>query len=166
MHRFDLTPELETGNEDIDSQHQTLFAMVNEILFSSELERSQLKRAATFLFSYLEYHFASEELAMLEQRYPSRRFHSAFHDHIRREAAAIASEISRDISIAEARSRIFFLFEDWVMYHVQNADRQLAEFIREETPAGQTPRLPGLLTSRKTPSPDLDEAILATVARA
>jgi hemerythrin len=168
MHRFELTPDLETGNEDIDSQHQTLFAMVNEILFSIELERSpaQLKRAATFLFSYLEYHFASEELAMLEQRYPSRRFHAAFHDHIRRETATIASEISRDVSIAEARSRIFFLFEDWVMYHVQNADRQLAEFIREETPIGQTPRLPGLLTGRKTPSPDLDEVGLATVARA
>ena len=88
MHRFEFEPDLETGNVDIDSQHQTLFAMANEILFSRELEQSpqQFRRAMTFLFSYLEYHFASEELGMLEHGYSSRRFHAAFHDHVRREA--------------------------------------------------------------------------------
>jgi hemerythrin-like metal-binding protein len=151
MHRFEFAQSLETGNQDIDSQHQTMFAMVNEILFSSELERSpnQFRRAVTFLFSYLEYHFASEELAMLEQHYPSRRFHAAFHDHVRREASAIASEIARATAIEDARSRIFFLFEDWVVYHVHETDRQLAEFLSEHTPAGQTPRLPSLLTGNK-----------------
>ena len=68
MHRFELTPELATGNPDIDSHHQTLFAMANEILFSDELAKSQhlFRRAVTFLVSYLEYHFASEELAMFQ----------------------------------------------------------------------------------------------------
>ena len=171
MHRFEFAPDLETGNEDIDSQHQTLFAMVNEILYSSELERSptQFKRAVSFLFSYLEYHFASEELAMLEHSYTSRRFHTAFHDHVRREAATIADELGHGTAHAETRSRIFFLFEDWVMYHVHNADRQLAEYIREVTPDGQTPRLPGLLSGKKravrAPSFD-DEARLFHAARA
>ena len=165
MHRFECGPEVETGHDDLDSQHQTLFAMLNEVLFSRELEESpyQFKRAVTFLFSYLEYHFASEELAMLEQGYSSRRFHSAFHDHVRRESRAITATFARKISAEETRAAIFFMFEDWVMYHVQNADRQLAAFLCEKTPAGQTPRLPGLLPLKQAGSlaPDFDEHLLA-----
>jgi hemerythrin-like metal-binding protein len=168
MHRFECGPEVETGNEDIDSQHQTLYAMLNEVLFSRELEESpyQFKRAVTFLFSYVEYHFASEELAMLERGYGSRRFHSAFHDHVRREARAIAATFARKISVEETRSAIFFMFEDWVMYHVQNADRQLATWMREQTPDGQAPRLPGLLPLKQAGSlaPDFDEHILSSAA--
>ena len=116
MHRFETTPELATGNRDIDHQLQTLFAMVNEILFSLELaqSRDQFRRAVNFMVSYIEYHFAAEELAMLERGYDSRRFHTAFHDHVRREARTIAANLSRKGSTEEAQSAIFFMFEDWV----------------------------------------------------
>jgi len=144
MHRFEFTPELETGNEDVDSQHQTLFAMTNEILFSAELEQDpeEFRRAVGLLFSYLEYHFASEELAMLELHYGSRRFHAAFHDHVRRQAKEIAKGMGRKESFDEIRSAIFFMLEDYVVYHVPGADRQLATFMREQTPSERKPRLP------------------------
>ena len=56
MHRFETTPNLATGNADIDDQLQTLFAMTNEILYSAELARSpaQFRRAVVYLVSYLE----------------------------------------------------------------------------------------------------------------
>jgi hemerythrin len=144
MHRFQFTPELETGNEDIDSQHQTLFAMANEILYSPELEQNpdEFRRAVTFLVSYIEYHFSSEELAMLELKYPSRRFHAAFHDHIRRQAKEIVRNAGRKGEVDETRSAIFFMLEDWAVYHVPGADRQLASYMREQTPTDRKPRLP------------------------
>lgn len=153
MHRFEFSPELETGNEDIDSHHQTLFAMANEILFSAEMEGSpeQFRRAVTFLVSYLEYHFASEEMAMLELRYTSRRFHAAFHDHIRRQAKEIAKSLGRKDGFEETRSAIFFMLEDWAVYHVPGADRQLAAYMREQTPSEKRPRLPDI--HPRTPSP-------------
>src|ERR1039457_6380035 len=106
MHRFETTPDLETGNRDIDDQLQTLFTMANEILFSAEIIQSheQFRRAVTFLVSYLEYHFAAEELAMLERGYSSRRFHTAFHDHDRREARTIAANVARKETAKETRS--------------------------------------------------------------
>jgi hemerythrin-like metal-binding protein len=109
-----------TGNKDIDGQLHTLFAMANEVLYSDELARSpeQFRRAVTFLVSYLEYHFAAEELAMLERGYSSRRFHTAFHDHVRREARTIAASVARKETIEETRSAIYFMLEDWVEYHV------------------------------------------------
>jgi hemerythrin len=168
MHRFEFEPELKTGNEDIDSQHQTLFAMANEILFSRELEQSpqQFRRAMTFLFSYLEYHFASEELGMLEHGYESRRFHAAFHDHVRREARAIAADLTRKVSLQETRSAIFFMLEDWVVYHVRDADRQLANFLQEKSSSGETARLPGILPLKASGSiaADFDEQVLMGAA--
>lgn len=144
MHRFEFVPELETGNSDIDLQHRTLFAMANEVLYSVELEKNPLRfqRAVTSLVAYLEYHFASEELAMRQRGYNSRRFHSAFHDHIRREAKAIAVRATGNESREEIRSAVFFLLEDWIVYHVKDADRQLAIFLCEQTPVGAKPGLP------------------------
>jgi hemerythrin-like metal-binding protein len=165
MHRFETTPELETGNADIDGQLQTLFAMANEILYSGELARSseQFRRAVTFMVSYLEYHFAAEELAMLERGYESRRFHTAFHDHVRREARTIAASVVRKASTEETRSAIYFMLEDWVEYHVRNADRQLASFLHEQAPANGTAKLPGIrpLKASGSVSADFDEQILA-----
>ena len=165
MHRFEITPDLKTGNKDIDGQLQTLFAMANEVLYSDELGQSpeQLRRAVTFLVSFLEYHFAAEELAMLERGYGSRRFHTAFHDHVRREARAIATSVARKESAKETKSAIYFMLEDWVEYHVRDADRLLASFLREQVAKGATPGLPGIrpLKASGTISADFDEQILA-----
>jgi hemerythrin len=167
MHRFDLTPELETGNADIDAHHQTLFAMANEILFSDELAQSHdlFRRAVTFLVSYVEYHFASEELAMFQSSYNRRRFHAAFHDHVRREAQDIADRMKHDAHFEETRQAIFFMLEDWVVYHVVDADRQLATHLGEDSPAGTLARLPDIrpLKAAGALAADFDERVLVGV---
>jgi hemerythrin-like metal-binding protein len=146
MHRFEVTPASSTGNADIDDQLHILFDMANEILFDSALDEDHAKfqHEVGLLFSYLEFHFASEELAMLDQSYDSRRFHAAFHDHVRREARSISAKLAEQSSIEEARDAIFFMLEDWVVYHVADADRQLATYLAESTPAGSDFRLPGI----------------------
>jgi hemerythrin-like metal-binding protein len=146
MHRFEITPASSTGNADIDDQLRILFDMANEILFDGRLEEdpAKFRHAVALLFSYLEYHFASEELAMLDQNYASRRFHAAFHDHVRREARAISAKLAEEASLDEVKSEIFFVLEDWVVYHAGDADRQLATYLRESAPAGTVPHLPGI----------------------
>jgi len=167
MHRFEIGPEVRTGNADIDGQLQTLCNLANDILFLPTPEPGSpgFRRAVAFLFSYLEYHFASEELVMIERGYPSRRFHAAFHDHVRREAGKITAGLARRFSIEEIRSAIFFLLEDWIVYHVADGDRQLATYLHEAAPAGEPPRLPGIrpLKASGTIANDFDERILAGV---
>jgi hemerythrin len=157
--------EQETGNSDIDFQHRTLFAMANEVLFSSELAKSpeQFQRAVNFLVAYLEYHFSSQELAMRQHRYASRRFHSAFHDHIRREARNIAARASGG-STEETKSAIFFLLEDWAVYHVSAADRHLADFLLEQPAIEATPLLPDLrpMVTSAGPSAEFGKRVLAS----
>lgn len=165
MHRFDMGPSFTTGNRDIDNQVATLFDLANDILFTQPEDApvADVRRAVSHLFSYLEYHFASEELAMLEHSYQSRRFHSAFHDHVRREARSIVARMARSTSMEEIRSAVFFLLEDWVVYHVSEADRHLATYLHEQTPAGSSPSLPGLrpLKAAGTLAPDFEERLPA-----
>jgi hemerythrin len=168
MHRFELTPELETGNTDIDAHLHALFAMANEIMFSPDLAQSPqlFRRAVTYLVSYLDYHFASEELAMFQGSYSRRRFHGAFHDHVRREAHEIAARLGREGLFDEARRAIFFMIEDWVVYHVADADRDLATYLGEYSPAGVPARLPDVrpLKAAGALAQDFDERVLVGVA--
>ncbi len=103
---------------------------------------------------------------MLEHGYPSRRFHTAFHDHVRREARAIVTRLGRAASIEETQSAIFFLLEDWVVYHVAEADRHLATYLDEQTPEGMAPSLPGIrpLKAAGTLASDFDEHLVARAA--
>jgi hemerythrin-like metal-binding protein len=164
MHRFEMTPASSTGNPDIDGQIQILFDMANDLLFPDRPRRdlAEFKREVALLFSYIEYHFASEELGMLERSYSSRRFHSAFHDHVRRETQAINARLEQGASMDEICSAIFFVLEDWAVYHVTDSDRLLAMFLRESVPKGTEPRLPGIrpLKAHGALSADFDERIL------
>jgi hemerythrin-like metal-binding protein len=164
MHRFEITPGSSTGNADIDEQLRILFDMANEVLFEPTLGKdpAKFRHTVSLLFSYMEYHFASEELAMLDKSYTSRRFHAAFHDHVRRESRAISENLTQHSSIEEARSAIFFMLEDWFVYHVGDADRQLATYLRENTPMDTVPHLPGIRPLKACGSipADFDETAL------
>jgi hemerythrin len=164
MHRFELTSASSTGNPDIDAQLKTLFGIANELLFETEPEQrpQDFRREVSFLLSYLEYHFASEELAMLECGFTSRRFHSAFHDHVRREIRSISARLDQRASIDEIRSAIFFVLEDWAVYHVADADRHLATYLGENAPTGTVPRMPGIqpLKANGSLRADFDERVV------
>jgi hemerythrin len=146
MDRFEFTPDVETGNRDIDAHVRTLFASANEVLFSQALDESpqELQRALRFFVAYLDYHFASEETVMAEKHYPSRHLHSAFHANVLHEARAIEKRASSEGSCEETRQAVYFMVEDWLIYHVQEADRHFADFLRESPPREGTVRLPGI----------------------
>ena len=103
---------------------------------------------------------------MLQRSYNRRRFHSAFHDHIRREAQDVAARLSREGGFEEARQAIFFMLEDWVVYHVADADRQLAAYLGEHAQGGVPARLPDIrpLKAAGALGPDFDESVLVGVA--
>jgi hemerythrin len=169
MHRFELTPSLQTGNVDFDAHCHTLLAIANAILYSQELQKSHdlFRRAVKFLVAYLDYHFLSEELVMARMNYPSRLFHSAFHVQLRREASKIDARVEQQFDYEEIAGEIFFLIEDWLVYHVVGADHQLATFLRGAQHTGTLPRLPSI-TAMKTEGSlpaDFDEHMVDVMAR-
>ena len=168
MNRFEFTPALETGNRDIDAHVRTLFAIANDILYSKVLEESrhEFRRALKFFVAYLDYHFASEEIVMAQRHYPSRHLHADFHSQVLREAAAIERRAKADNPTEESREALYFVVEDWLVYHVVGADRQFAAFLREAPAAETVARLPGIgdLKATGALSPEFDDQMMERVA--
>jgi hemerythrin-like metal-binding protein len=168
MNRFEFTPDLETGNRDIDAHIRTLLASANEILFSKTLDESpqRFQRAIRFFVAYLDYHFASEESVMADKHYPHRNRHSAFRAHVLHEATAIEKRAQKEWEAEEVRQPLYFMVEDWLIHHVKEADRQLADFLRGAPPTEAITRLPGIreLKASGSFSPDFDEQMLKSMA--
>ncbi len=158
MHRFEFTASVQTGNIDFDAHCRTLLEMANTILDPQGLRASpdRLRPAVKSLLAYLDYHLLSEELAMAYAKYPDRSFHTSFHRQIRYIAGEIDTQMLRP---AEASESIFFLIEDWLVYHVLSADRRLANFLRHTPATGTLLRLPTIrdLKTEGSLPPEFDE---------
>ena len=146
MSSLQVTLPSQTGHRDIDGQVRTLFAIANEVLFSQKLADSPdlFRRAVELFVAYLDYHFVSEEVAMAETHYLARDVHSDFHDHLLHEATTIMGWGSTNGLSLEIRHALLYLVEDWLYYHVNEADRELAEFLCERSAKREIARLPGI----------------------
>jgi hemerythrin-like metal-binding protein len=169
MHRFEFTQSLQTGNVDFDAHCRTLLTMVNAILYSQELRNSHalFRRAVKFFVAYLDYHLLSEELVMAQTNYPSRQFHSAFHVQPRREASKLKARVERQADCEDLSGEIFFLVEDWLVYHVVGADHQLAAFLRDAERVRTPPRLPSITALKADGSlpSDFDEHMVEVMSQ-
>ena len=168
MSALQVTPPSQTGHMDIDKQVRTLFAIANQILFSKQLEESpnQFRSALSFFVAYLDYHFASQEVAMAGSRYPAGRIHSDFHAYVLHEASAIRERARREGISVEARHTLLYMVEDWLYYHVKESDREFAEFLSETSAKQDVPRLPGISDLRAAGwlPRDVDDQVLKQLA--
>ena len=71
--KYELTPDLMTGNKLIDSQHQQLFVAVNRLMdaCAQVKGRYQIQSTVQFLSEYVTKHFADEERLQTKCRYPN-----------------------------------------------------------------------------------------------
>lgn len=131
---FCLTPELFTGIPAIDEQHGELFDIANEVVRAADgsLHPHLFHLALDFLVGYTIYHFAAEELVMDKLAYPERARHAVIHGGLRDEVLAMLSRVREQGPSRQSRADVVRLFEDWVVSHVREADRDLARFVREQ----------------------------------
>ena len=164
---LELAPHLLTGLADIDGQHRALLALANEVVFAHSMDASPelFRRAISFLDGYIAFHCAAEEAAMIQSKCPlaMRSEHLEFHSHLRRELEDIVIRTVHDGASGDLKLSIFFVLDDWLVYHVSEADRSLAAFLRGKSGGKAAPHLPDvrwLKASGALPA-DFDEQILA-----
>jgi hemerythrin len=145
MRRFELTPDLITGVAEIDTQHRALLALANQVLETpDEASPAIFVRAVSFLARYVIDHFAAEEAVMAG--YAGARFHMEFHDRLRRETAEIVACSQREGASKKTKLSVSFMLEDWLIYHIRETDRELANFLRDHSAGGKVSRLPDIRT--------------------
>jgi len=108
------------------------------------------RHAVSFFASYVIDHFAAEEAAMADTRYSGARFHKDLHDRLRRECAAIVAHSKRKGMCKVIKLSIYFMLEDWLIYHIRETDHELAGFLRDHSPGATILHLPDVRTVRES----------------
>lgn len=93
--QYVLTPDLETGNKQIDKEHGELFSRVNRLMeaCSSGRGREEFAPALEFLLDYVSTHFRHEEALQKESGYPDFPAHRQFHEGYERKLRELAADL-------------------------------------------------------------------------
>lgn len=131
--KYELTPDLITGNSLIDSEHKQLFEAVNQLLdaFSDKGRegRAQVEQASTFLRNYVNKHFGHEE--DLQKRYEWRELetHQRFHEDYKKTLNEILNRIPPEgpgiQNMSELNVHIVRLIT-----HIRTMDKRLGAYLQ------------------------------------
>jgi hemerythrin len=163
MNRFVLTGDLITNVPDLDAQHRKLFEFANQVVDPSTLDQGAdfFLKVVTFLAGYVDYHFAAEEMIMLETQFPRFELHHKWHVQFKSQVAEIA-ELAMNSGVSKAlKLKVSFAVENWLLDHIRISDRELAKFLVHQrgTNAIVMPNAKRLKTAGLI-SKDFNEALL------
>lgn len=131
--KYELTPDLTTGNALIDSQHRLLFEAVNRLMdaCSTGQGREQIQATLTFLNDYVTKHFRDEERLQMQTNYPGYADHKKFHEGYRHQLSLTSQQLLQEGPTVRALGELNRVVATLVT-HIRSEDRRLARHIQTQ----------------------------------
>ena len=139
MAYFEWTSAMEIGHAEIDAQHRQLVLLgeaVVEPLLESAGHKSGLAQLQA-LIDFTQGHFAFEEGLMRCAGYPDAERHAKYHASLLTELRTYCAKTLWGESTYPG-GLISFLW-NWLVLHIDSADRELAVWLRSRDPDGRLP---------------------------
>jgi len=118
------TDALSVGVTSIDTQHQKLVSMLNDLYAAVVALRGQSEIVAILssMVAYSQEHFTFEKSEMVRCRYPEEKLHRAEHHAF----IAFAEQTEAKMKAGEFVSSVELLgyLRDWLTNHIQNVDKK------------------------------------------
>jgi hemerythrin len=132
MNLFVWDPKYSVGIEEIDSQHQHLFALFKELYDAMQQGRAPdvIDEVLESVVDYTGYHFAHEEALFLHFGYPGLQAHQAEHEQLAEQSRLLREKLhdgEKDVSLAT-----FKFLSDWLADHILGSDMKYASFLIEK----------------------------------
>ena len=129
--RYELTNDLLTGNNLIDTEHKQLFAAINELMeaCSQGTGRDKIMSTAQFLTNYVNKHFGDEEQLQVSSKYPNYPAHKQFHDGYKRQMSEATQELIKEGPTVKALGDLNRIVGILVS-HIRTEDKKLARHVR------------------------------------
>ncbi len=157
---FEWTPDLETGDAEIDRQHREILARASELI--SALERSaavpEAVAALGALADYVYVHFDAEERIMAASRHPGLDTHCRAHESICQAFLALAESYRDEGATPAMVERVAGFVEGLIVPHIREDDRALARHLQSPRPGA--PRRERPVTATDLAPPALETAAL------
>lgn len=124
--------EYNIGVELIDSQHQTLVNMINQLGTAREegKTRDVLKEILVGIVDYTNFHFAAEENHMNETHYPLLSIHKSQHKVLINQVIKILEDYkSGKTNISDDLLKVL---QNWLIKHILDHDHQYGNFLKKK----------------------------------
>lgn len=131
--KYELTPDLLTGSQQIDTQHRQLFEAVNRLMEACSMGkgREQIQSTITFLNDYVVKHFRDEERLQTQSGYPGYTGHKQFHDGYQRQLSLTAQELLQEGPTVRALGDLNRAVATLIT-HIRTEDKRMARFLQEQ----------------------------------
>jgi len=135
--RFKLAKPLDwdssfaTNVSRFDSEHQSLFTMVNDLYDAMQQKRSREAVGSVLvgLINYTAKHFAAEEEAMTRTSYPEFNAHKREHEKLVEQALGLKGKFEAGETL-HTQSVIEFL-QNWLINHIQGVDKRYGSHLNK-----------------------------------
>lgn len=129
------TPDLATGNEQIDTEHKELISAIGRLLIATSAGKGKEEIASLldFLLDYTKTHFAHEEVLQRNAHYPDVINHKRYHTGFIKEV----DNLRRDYQ-TNSTSSVFLINVNkkvvgWLTAHIKVEDVKVAKHIRSQS---------------------------------
>ena len=129
--RYELTQDLLTGNQLIDSEHRQLFDAINALLdaCAQGAGRTKINETVQFLNSYVNKHFGDEEKLQVQSKYPGYAAHKQFHDGYKRQLSQTTQALIAEGPTVKALGDLNRIVGVLVS-HIRIEDKKLARHVK------------------------------------
>ena len=137
MYKWDSN--LETGYEEIDSQHKQLFSALNNMIEAFKIGegKEEIAKTVEFLINYTVNHFSAEENLMISYAYSYYPIHLRYHEDFKVMVKDLTRQLVHDGPSKELADEIIVTLRDWLVNHIQNDDFHMAAYIKSRKNAGK-----------------------------
>ena len=128
------TKDLETGNVEIDKQHQALIQAINDLLESCARGkgRSEIGNTLNFLSDYITRHFGDEEALQKKYGYPDYTQHKQYHDGFKQSVKQIQAEFDKEGATIQLVAKVNSVIASWLINHIKREDVKVAMHLRSK----------------------------------
>lgn len=127
MSEFNWNDRYKIGHSGVDTQHQQLFGLANQIVEASKDE--ELTHLLMLLYQHTREHFSAEEKLMKQTDYPDYDRHVQQHNQMLDRLIEISKTVQKkqwdpvDIKI---------FMTNWVLVHILEEDMPLGEYLNKK----------------------------------
>lgn len=131
MDKMIWKPEYSVGNEAIDTQHQKMIDMINQLTEIPSVQNFEgyISDVLNEMMDYYKVHFADEEMVWDECHYPDLEEHKKIHRSYIQQTAKFCMDSLRDPK--QVDRRIHKYLSDWLNNHILETDMKYKPFINK-----------------------------------